>query len=487
MCGLYDPAMGGNRGWWGAAVAVVLLVGLTVIPAPSARVGTSQADQDSSAAVLPADRPPPPDASDSPLDRPSGGAAVLVARRAAEVGALLARRAAAIRRRDLTEFTADLDPGGDPRFRAAQRTMFDNLGAVGELDSARAELAAHGLEHGVRLADWTYELSPDEVVDAPAPTSLATPPDELWAPAVRLHYALAGGDVAPTTRPMGYLFARRGSQWYLTADDQLDGAGRSTWRGPWDFGPCDERRTGSGIVLSHPGADVAADRVARELDAAVRAVTEVWGPDWPQRVTVLQPASLPELRAVVGSRFATDGIAGVAVADRVDRATRRVEGARVILNPDTTAALSDTAIRVVLRHEITHVAARSSTVDGSPMWLLEGFADYVGYRDSGMPLDQAAPNLTRLIAAEGPPPDLPANLDFQSTGGRLELAYQLSRSVSLYIAQLRGERALVALYRRLAAAGVATNESVDAALRAELGIDRTAFLRGWQDYLRRTF
>lgn len=515
--------MAGNRGWWGAVVAAVLLVGLTVISLPSVGVVAPQPGPAEPTTLTAAERPPPP-------DLPTGGAAALLAHRTAEVAALLDRRADAVRRRDLPEFMADIDPAGDPRFRAAQRTMFDNLGAVDSSTAAAPDAessrsgggnpatatgpdiatdqhpvrsaspvpnrgttagagsgGSNGAGGGVAFADWTYELSAADAVAPPNSASPLSPPDELWAPDVRLRYAFAGSDAVPTTRPMAYLFARRGSHWYLASDDQLVDQGRTTWRAPWDYAPCVERTTGSGIVISHPGEEAAADRLARELDSAVRAVSEVWGDQWPQRVTVLLPSTLPELRAVVGSRFATDGIAAVAVADRVDRATRRVEGARVVLNPDTTANLSDSALRVVLRHEITHVAARASTVDGSPMWLLEGFADYVGYRDSGTSTAQAAPNLTRLLANEGPPADLPRNIDFQSTGAKLDLVYQLSWSVSRYVAQRSGEAKLVELYRRIAGTGKATDESVDAAFRSVLGIDRTEFLRGWRTYLRTSF
>lgn len=340
---------------------------------------------------------------------------------------------------------------------------------------------------GIALDDWSYDLDPADALPPPEPAAQPTPPDELWAPAVSLHYALTGGDTVPTTRRLGYLFARRGDRWYLTSDDQLDNQGRTTWRGPWDYGPCQERRTGRAVVISHPGAESTADRVARELDAAVATVTDVWGPDWPQRVTVEIPAGLPELRSTVGSRFATDGIAAVTVADQVDHLAHTVTGARVVLNPDAVAALSDTALRVVLRHEVTHVAARGTTVDGSPMWLLEGFADYVGYRDSGMSPQYAAPDLAQLVRTTGPPPDFPANADFLSGGDKLGLAYQLSWSVARSVAERFGEPALLALYRQVATLGTSDPPEVDAAFRTALGIDRRTFIHYWQDDLRTAF
>src|SRR5262249_39729985 len=159
--------------------------------------------------------------------------------------------------------------------------------------------------------------------------------------------------------------------------------GRRTWRGPWDFAPCQVIPTAQGIVLYHPGSEAMADRLRTELDPAVSAVTALWGPGWAQRVALVLPDSPEEMRSLGGPNFA---VVAVAVADRVDTERHTVAGQRVVLSPNGSRALSIPSLRIVLRHEITHVAARADTVDGSPMWLLEGFADYVGYRDSGIAL-----------------------------------------------------------------------------------------------------
>src|SRR5439155_12724268 len=113
--------------------------------------------------------------------------------------------------------------------------------------------------------------------------------DELWAPAVDLRYALHGADLVPTTHAMGYLFARRGGTWYLRSDTALDELDRHTWRGPWDFAPCVVTATGAGLVLAHPGNEEMVQRLTQELDAAVAAVSAVWGTGWSQRVALLVP------------------------------------------------------------------------------------------------------------------------------------------------------------------------------------------------------
>ncbi|MEV0703104.1 hypothetical protein AB0I53_35015 [Saccharopolyspora sp. NPDC050389] len=370
------------------------------------------------------------------------------------VRGLLDRRAAAVRVGDEAAFATTVDPESPPDFQRRQHELFRNLTTI-------------------PATEWTYELVGTAGARPPVPAA-----DETWAPRVVLRYALTDVDSVPTQRTLGYVFARRGDSWYL-ADD----AGPGVWRGPWDFGRCHVRRTATGMVIGHDPEPV--ERVSRLLDAAVADVTEIWGPGWPQSVGVLVPASQEELRSLVGPEFAVDGIAAVAVADRVDTGARRAEGQRVVLNPKAADRLSDVALRVVLRHEITHVAARADTAAEAPMWMLEGFADYVGYRESGVAPKDIAPDLARRIHEAGPPAKLPEDGDFHQAGRRLDLAYQQSWSVVSHLADRLGERRLVDLYRRVAATD--SPAEVDGALREATGLTKAQLVADWGAGLRRTF
>lgn len=440
------------RTWLGAAVAAAILGGLALVAVPG---------QD----VFPA-APGPGQPLGAATPRPPADQAD--ATRAEAVGDLLSRRAKAVRDRDERAFLATVDPAADEAFRTSQQRLFANLA-------------------GVPLSEWSYRLHAEDtldVTDLPDDvTGTGADPAELWAPAVDLRYALSGGDVTPTSRAMGYLFARHDGAWYLRSDSALERLGRRTWRGPWDFGPCQVSATEHGIVLSHPGDEAMVERLVRELDPSVRAVSEVWPTSWSQRVVLMLPDSPGEMRALVGPNFPVESVVAVAVADRVDNATRTVAGQRVVLSPTGVRALSLPSLRVVLRHEITHVAARADTVDGSPTWLLEGFADYVGYRDSGVTLAEGAPDLARRVRADGPPSSLPEDRAFRSNGAELDQAYQQSWSLARYIADRYGEETLVTLYRKLAAVGSASASRVADLLKEVLGVDRAGLVRGWQDYL----
>jgi hypothetical protein len=446
------------RGWLAAAVAVALLSGLAVLGGPL-RPATDGSSDPGSGHV--AGRPAPP-TSATPV---GGGDAREGLSRNRAVRAMLERRSDALRRRDEIGFMATVDPAAAPEFVQAQRALFTNLA-------------------GVPLTEWSYRVDGAHTAQPPVRRG-----DDalLWAPRTMLRYALRGVDTVPTERPMGYLYARRDGRWYLSSDTELGGDAERTWRGPWDFGPCTTVPSTNGLVIGHPGQEQLLAALAADLDDAVRAVTEVWGTEWSQQVAVVVPAGIEEMRELVGPEFAVDGIAAAAVADLVDVSNRTAVGQRVVLNPTQAGKLSAAARRIVLRHEITHVAARASTVDGAPMWLLEGFADYVGYRNSGLGPREAAPDLVRVMRTRGVPDQLPTSADFRGESGDLDLAYQLAWSASLHIVDRVGDDGLVLLYRRIAGSTTQDQAAVESALREVLGVDQAAFVESWRDSLRTRF
>lgn len=434
------PSSGTARGWLAAVAAASVLAGVTVVSLPVSLV------------QLP-ERPI--------VELPLGRSATALPYREQAVQELLDRRAAALFARDEAAFLASVDPKAPAEFRERQRALFHHLAEV-------------------PVTEWSYQI--DDSVSL-TPPAVPESPDNAWAPRVTLTYALARVDPLPTRRSMGYLFVQRGDSWYLAGDEELRDQGRTTWRGPWDFGPCRVTATRQGLVIGHDANRELAERIIRVVDESVTEVTEVWGPGWTQQVAVLLPESREELRALVGPEFAVDGIAAVAVADHVDAVAGRVEGPRVVFNHDTVGGLSDVALRVVLQHEITHVAARAATVDGAPMWMLEGFADYVGYRESGLEFRDVAPDLVRQVRTKGVPTSPPSDQDFRLAGQQLDLAYQQSWSLVAHLVELIGEERTVAVYRQVA--GSASPSSVDAALQEKAGMSTQELVKSWGERLAR--
>ncbi|MEV0615956.1 hypothetical protein AB0I81_21760 [Nonomuraea sp. NPDC050404] len=204
------------------------------------------------------------------------------------------------------------------------------------------------------------------------------------------------------------------------------------------------------------------DELARRADGAGRRVSGVLGR--PLRPLVVVPESKREAARLAGVA-GVDGLA--AVAD---------EG-RVIVVPEYFAALNPTGRDVVLTHELTHVAAGT---DRLPVWLYEGFADYVGYRDSGLPVKTAAAELAAEVRAGRLPSALPGPEAFAADGrdpDRLARAYQAAWLACRFLADRFSEGTLVWLYREAQAAGV------DRAL-ASLGLSVATLTARWRAYVR---
>ena len=72
--------------------------------------------------------------------------------------------------------------------------------------------------------------------------------------------------------------------------------------------------------------------------------------------------------------------------------------------PGALAALTPVGRRIVLTHEITHLATAAVTADITPRWLVEGFAEYVANLGTGQSVRVAAAEL-RTAVARGPRAD----------------------------------------------------------------------------------
>lgn len=380
---------------------------------------------------------------------------------------LLDRWAVAVRGNDTAALAALFDSGADEGFPAAEARRAANLSQV-------------------PLADWGYEITDESVPTVDPAVAARLGADEVWSPPVVLRYAIAGADPASTTRPVGVVLARRGGVWRLVSDTAADSYGRSTWRGLWDFGPVVARTVPQGVVLGHPSHAADLDQLAKELGPAVTAVTDFWGPGWQQRAAVFLPDSQAELRALVGPDFAEGEIAAVSIADNIDRSAGTVRGQRVVFNPATLSRLTALSRRVVLRHELTHVAARAATSAQAPVWLAEGFADYVGYRASGVSLADGAPAVAAVVRSLGPPDSLPSDAQFatSTSPAKVELAYQLSWTFAVFLAATRGEDLLRGVYLAIAALPAPSSADIDAAVQPVLGVSLSALLVEWGRWLK---
>jgi hypothetical protein len=386
--------------------------------------------------------------------------------RAAEARGLLEHRAAALLRRDRTGWLAGIDPRA-AAFRARQSAVFDALAAV-------------PLQH------WEYRLDPGRERSLGSAVRRRYGAS-AWVPAVTLRYALRRVDGEPTERTMVFTFVQRGARWYLASDADVTAGGVRSWRGVWDFGPVVAHSGRSSLVLAHPKNAGRLATFALAVDDAVPAVTATWGPGWRRQVAVVLPDTQTEMAALVGQRFALARIAAVAIADHADARSGVARGQRVVVNPVNLDRLTSLGRRIVLRHEITHIASRGSTSESMPTWLIEGFADYVGYAGIGLPSGVVAPDLRARVRAGSWDGTLPADRDFRGDAPGLAVAYEEGWTACRLIAGRAGTAGLVRFYRLVGASREPGSRAVDAGLRRVLHLTYPRFVALWRGSVRAEF
>jgi hypothetical protein len=384
--------------------------------------------------------------------------------RAAALRALLARRSDAVLHHDRLEWLGTLDPR-HRAFRRQQVQLFANLAAV-------------------PLASWSYTFDPSS--DQPPNHATARYHATVWAPSTfALHYQLRGFDPRPTNLAQYPTFVQRQGAWYLTSFSDFAGAGESSARELWDYGPVVVVRRPRVLVLGHPAQQSTLGLIADEAAADIPRVTAVWGPRWARRVVVLVPSTQRELSKVVDDYGNLDHIAAVATAEvQTHPGHPDPVGDRVGINPDNWPKLSSLGRQIVLTHELTHVATRSVTGAAMPTWLAEGFADYVGYLGSGVPTGFAAQELAADVKAGHVPSSLPDDAQFDGASKRLSQAYEGAWLACRLIAERHGQAALVRFYRAVGTSPSSQSEALAAASTKVLHESFTRFTREWRAFLR---
>ena len=195
-------------------------------------------------------------------------------------------------------------------------------------------------------------------------------------------------------------------------------------------------------------------RISAQLNGAADAVSAFWGPDWPGEIVIVAAGTDEQFAAVGGGDSHTAATA---------------TGERIMFAPGA-ANMSDESLRIVLRHELFHFAARDATATDAPQWLTEGVAAFVGRPPTPLPDDAAA-------MAQGALPT-----DAELSGPDRSLAYDRAWWFSRFVAQEYGTAALKALYVR--ACGL-EHTDVATAVQDTLGTDLAGVLAAWRQWLTR--
>ncbi|MEV6332796.1 hypothetical protein [Streptomyces sp. NPDC051909] len=363
----------------------------------------------------------------------------------AEVQGLLDRHAAALLGRDEAGYLADLDPALVP----AARTEFERL----------ASIPLGGVDYRVTDVD-------------PAGAGRATARAEFG-------YRIKGYDSGPATTERVLDLAERDGRWYVTGDRPAEGAPQQLWQ----QGEVTTVTGHRSLVLGVGQSRQRLREIADAADRAVPAVGSAWPSPWAGRVVVLVPASVDAMGGLLGAPAASyRGIAAVTTGQI--GGGPKAPADRVIVNPEAYGVLGDFGRGFVLTHETTHVATRAQTTPATPVWLSEGFADWVAYRGTGRTPAQAAPELARAVRAGDTPPGLPDDKEFAfgGDGEAMARAYESGWLACAMVADRWGETGLTDFYRAVGA-HPRREGAVEKALREVLDTTPEQFTADWRAYL----
>ena len=209
------------------------------------------------------------------------------------------------------------------------------------------------------------------------------------------------------------------------------------------------------------------NRIAAEIGDAVDAVSAFWGQDWQHDILIVATATDEQFAAQGGPGRQGADVAAVTVADQVDPVRRTAVGQRIVFAPGA-AAMTDAALRIVVRHELFHYAARIDTAPDAPQWLTEGVADYVGRTDTPAPGPDALPAR------------LPTDAELDTAGQQRSSAYDRAWWFARFVADTFGPPALRRLYLRSCGPG---HPDPATAVPESLGVAMPDLPARWGDWL----
>lgn len=214
--------------------------------------------------------------------------------------------------------------------------------------------------------------------------------------------------------------------------------------------------------------------LSTECESAVPRVAAAWGSAGRGLAVVQVPANRAEWQRLAPGAGDLGQLPAVTADTAVPGAAPRVA---VLINPAVFSRLSAVGGRVVLSHELTHLATWAATGPQLPAWLVEGFADEVGYSGERVPLEMATSELRTDVHAGRLPVRLPADRDFEGAAYGGPQAYEGSWLAVRLLVDRYGQPAVARLYRQ-----VGREQAPGALQRAlvRLGTDLPSLTAAWR-------
>lgn len=361
--------------------------------------------------------------------------------------------------------------------------------AVASIDPGRATETLSRLQSAVRRGDAsaTRSFGADPAASAQL-AAIATNVSRIGLDRIGFTYLTENGggdlhgawdaDVQVTWRVRG--FDREAAQGQVDVAFADGGAKVSRIGGGqdltplWLAGAVTVRRTPDTLVIAATSGRVA-DTLAAEAKVAVARDDEVLGGH--RKVVYEAAGSVDEMNRALGADPGTySGVA--AVTAPVDG--NRVPGTpvHVFLNPAEFRTMDRTAAQVVMTHESVHAVTGAPLVSGAPLWLIEGFADFVALGDVHLPLSKTARQISAQVRRTGAPKALPADDEFGASDTNLGPTYEAAWLVCVTIADHAGSDAMVRLYN-----DVLGGTPIARALPRDTGLTVASLTAAWRSKL----
>jgi len=337
---------------------------------------------------------------------------------------------------------------GDPA--AARRLGADASSGRVLADAARTARRAHLVDLQLRYLDEQGGLDTAD----------------RWPAAVDVSWRYAGFDRAPANAEVRFTFA--------SADGRvlIAGVGGGADRTPiWLQGGIRVVRTPHTLVLAAVDVQRYAQLAARAVPIVHRVLAH-----WRPALVVEVPRSAGRLQATLAAdpgEYAQIA----AVTTSADGSSTPRTPIHIFVNPAVFSGLKPRGSQVVMSHEAVHVATDAAN-SVLPLWLVEGFADYVALRDVRLPLSTTAGQILGQVKKHGAPRHLPGPTEFDTTQTHLGASYEAAWVACRLLAQRYGEQNLVDYYRALSGGA-----QVGPAFREHFGLSLPAFTRSWRSWL----
>lgn len=206
---------------------------------------------------------------------------------------------------------------------------------------------------------------------------------------------------------------------------------------------------------------------------ARRDVQAVMGSDAGPAVVVV-PRDARRAAALAGQR---DLGQIAAVTTTADGSTTADVASYVVLNPAVFAGLNKRAAQLVLSHEVTHELT-DAPGSGMPLWVAEGFADYVALHDSDRSVEENASQILDRVRRKDAPRHLPSAHDFEASRHGLGATYESAWLVFELLHLRAPDEQIVGFYT-----AVRDGAGVGHALEAHFGLDVDGLTSLWREYL----